>query len=116
PTPFEKTLAAQPEYPVWDLVNTTPLVVDRARDKSNKQWDMKNETGLHIAKGGPLNVEYHRDIKPILQRSCAACHSAKDGKEPAGNLNLDADDEQVNVENISKLPGTYARLAADERA
>jgi hypothetical protein len=61
-------------------------------------------------------VEYHRDIKPILQRSCALCHSAKDGKEPAGNLNLDADDEQVNVENIGKLPGTYARLAADERA
>ena len=116
PTPFEKTRAAQADYAVWDLVNTTPLVVEKTRDESKKHWDVKNETGLHVAKGGPLNVEYHRDIKPILQRSCVVCHTAKQGKEPAGNLNLDADDEQVNVENIGKLPGTYVRLAADERA
>lgn len=116
PTPFEKTRAGQPDYPVWDLVNTTPLVVDKDRDDSKKQWDVKSETGLHIAKGGPLNVEYHRDIKPILQRSCIACHTAKDGKDPAGKLNLDADDEQISVENHGRFPGTYVRLALDERA
>jgi hypothetical protein len=37
-----------------------------------------------------LNVEYSRDIKPILERSCVACHSSKSGK-PAGNLLLDDD-------------------------
>ena len=122
PTDFNKTMAAKPEYQVWDLVNTTPLLTDRGRDQSKKQWDVKNEIGLriHPSRSGegaaPVNVEYHRDIQPILQRSCIACHTAKDGKEPAGNLNLDADAEFVNVENVAKLPGTYTRLAADERA
>jgi len=112
---------------VWDLVNTTPLIVDHARDESKKQWDVKNETGLRfassppLAKGGPggvapLNVEYFRDIQPILKRSCIPCHTAKDAKTPAGNLNLDADDESVQIENEGKFPGTYARLAHDERA
>ncbi len=128
PTPFEKTRAAQPDYAVWDLVNTTPLVVARGRDESKKQWDASNETGLRfasafppLAKGGlggvaPVNVEYFRDIQPILKRSCVHCHTAKDGKEPAGKLNLDADDELVQIENQGKFPGTYARLAHDERA
>src|SRR5262249_13051718 len=71
---------------------------------------------LRLVKQGPVNVEYHRDIQPILKRSCAACHTAREGHAPAGNLNLDADDELVAVENIGKLPGTYQRLAADERA
>ena len=113
--------AGQPEYAVWDLINTTPLVTDKERDESKKQWDVKNETGLRYANAKPqaagaVNVEYHRDIKPILQRSCIACHTAKDGKDPAGNLNLDSDDEQVSVENLGKFPGTYVRLALDERA
>jgi hypothetical protein len=69
--------------------------------------------GLQAA---PVNVEYHRDIQPILQRSCIACHTANGGHQPAGELNLDADAELVNVENVGKLPGTYVRLAADERA
>jgi hypothetical protein len=114
PTDFNLTMAARPDYQVWDLVNTTPLVVDRARDVSNRQWDEKNETGI-VNKKGPVNVEYHRDIQPILQRSCVACHSAKNGAEPAGNLNLDADDEEVAIENQGKFPGTYARLAHDQR-
>ncbi|MCI0683584.1 MAG: hypothetical protein L0Y71_15880 [Gemmataceae bacterium] len=126
PTPFEKTRAGQPDYPVWDLVNTTPLVVSKARDESRKQWDVKDETGLryltpHLAKGGPggvgpFNIEYFRDVQPILKRSCVMCHTAKDGKAPAGKLDLDADHEQVNVDNLGKFPGTYVRLALDERA
>lgn len=116
PTPFEKTFAGQAGNPIFDLVNTTPLIVDKQRSESKRVWDAKNETGLRMAKDGPVNVEYHRDIKPILQRSCVACHTAKNNVEPAGSLNLDADDDSVNVENIGKLPGTYVRLAADERA
>ena len=113
PTRFEATRAAKADYKVWDLVTTTPLVSDRIGAPSDIQWDVNSETALRYAKNGPLNVEYHRDIRPILQRSCVQCHT---GETPAGNLNLDADAEKVQVENEGKLPGTYYRLAADERA
>jgi hypothetical protein len=115
PTDFNRTRAARPDYRVWDLVNATPVLVDKARDKSGQQWDEKDETGLRLIREGLLNVEYFRDIQPILKRSCTACHTAQ-GREPAGNLHLDADAEKVNVENVGSLPGTYCRLAADERA
>src|SRR5207302_566658 len=78
--------------------------------------DAADSTGLQVRKGGPLNVEYHRDIRPILARSCAQCHTAKDGQTPAGKLDLDADAELVQHEHHGKFPGTYYRLALDERA
>jgi hypothetical protein len=123
PTAFKDTLAAKPDYKLWDLVNSTPLLVDKSRDESKKQWDAKDETGLRTIKTGPLNVEYFRDIQPILKRSCVECHSDKvNGKKeqvpghPMGNLNLDADDEMISQENLGKFPGTYLRLALDEKA
>jgi hypothetical protein len=126
PTPFEKTRAARDDYQVWDLVNTTPLVTSKERvaltssslsveNDAHKKWDVDDRTSLRTVDSGVVNIEYHRDIKPILAKSCIACHTAKDGREPAGALNLDADDEPVNVENKGRFPGTYARLAADER-
>jgi mono/diheme cytochrome c family protein len=115
PTDFARTAAARLDYPVWDLVNTSPLLVDKAHDQSKKQWDHGDRSGLRFVKG-VLNVEYLRDIQPILQRSCAACHTAKGNRKPAGNLNLDADNEQVQHEHYGKFPGTYYRLALDERA
>jgi hypothetical protein len=116
PTAFEKTEAAKAGYKVWDLVSTTPLLTDKPRDESKRKWDREGDAGLRVVKNGPVNVEYHRDIRPILQRSCVACHTAKGGKEPTGNLNLDADDELVQTEFAGKVPGTYYRLAMDERA
>jgi hypothetical protein len=125
PTPFEKTLAARDDYAVWDLVNTTPLIASKERvaltssssveSDSPKKWDADESTGLRTVNNGVVNIEYQRDIKPIFSKSCIACHTAKEGREPAGNLNLDADDEPVNVENKGRFPGTYTRLAADER-
>ena len=59
-------------------------------------------------------MEYFRDVKPILDRSCAACHTAKWEKQ-MGMLVLD-DDEPVpvqDVQGVSKAPGTYVRLALD---
>jgi hypothetical protein len=114
PTRFEATAAAKPGYKVWDLVNRTPLLTARAGDESGTKWDAAGEAGLKYAKG-VTSVEYFRDVRPILDRSCVACHTKK-AKEPAGNLVLDADDEQVNVENQGRFPGTYYRLAMDERA
>ncbi len=116
PTDFALTAAARPDYEVWDLVNATPLLTDKSHDQSHQRWDAADKGGLRTSKQEVVNVEYHRDIQPILARSCVACHSAGDGKRPAGNLDLAADGETVDVPNVAKLPGTYYRLAADERA
>ncbi len=113
PTPFEKTAAARPDYAVFDLTRGAPLQVSRNRDESRKQWDVKNETGLRYEKG-VKNVEFFRDVKPILDRSCAACHTKRWAK-PAGNLVLD-DDTPVNTARAGRQPGSYARLAADQGA
>jgi hypothetical protein len=115
PTLFEETRAARPDYPVWDLVNGNPLLTSKANDQSGRKWDEKDETGLRTEKKGAVSVEYFRDIQPILRRSCDACHT-KRSEKPAGNLVLDADDESLQVESHGKFPGTYVRLALDERA
>lgn len=114
PTEFRMTVAARPDYSVWDLVDKTPLVTDRKADESRSQWDIDMSAGLRYS-ANAVTVEYHRDIQPILKRSCVACHS-KSGHHPAGNLVLDADDELIQYEHRGKLPGSYYRLAVDDRA
>ncbi len=116
PTDFSLTRAAKEDYKVWDLVNKTPILVDKSRDESQTKWDVKDETGLAFAENEVLNVEYFRDIRPILERSCIACHTAKNGKQPAGQLNLDADEEWIQYRHEGKFPGTYYRLALDDAA
>jgi hypothetical protein len=138
PTEFAQTLAARPDYKVWDLVNTTPLLTARHHDESKQRWDATGEAGLRFAKTEVANVEYWRDVKPILQRSCAPCHSSKSvaadvsrlASKPefdqslvtsaatnvVGNLDLDADDQLIQRERHGKFPGTYYRLALDESA
>ncbi len=116
PTLFKDTAAAKPDYAVFDLTKQTPMLTTKANDQSGKKWDSQDKSGLRFA---PTlqNVEYFRDVKPILNRSCVACHSQKAAK-PAGNLVLD-DDSIVKTQNPAglgfeiKVPGTYARLAAD---
>lgn len=117
PTPFEKTAAARPDYKVWDLTSKPPLFTMRASDRSGNKWDIENRSGVTFGKG-VTDVEFHRDIKPILERSCVACHSVKHDK-PAGRLALD-DDRPIakrglvpwaeNVQVPQGLPRTYARL------
>ncbi len=104
PTLFKDTFAARPDYQIFDLTKSTPLLTSRNNDQSEKKWDVTNETGLRYAEG-VLNVEYHRDIKPIFQRSCVACHTGKSGK-PAGNLVLD-DDQRATGQST---PVTYRTL------
>ncbi|MBL8795771.1 MAG: hypothetical protein JNM56_17840 [Planctomycetia bacterium] len=110
PTDFNLTAAAKKDYPVFDLSSSAPLLTDKAGDQSGKKWDVKGETGLRYAPD-VKNVEYFRDIKPILERSCVACHSLK-SRQPAGNLVLD-DDAIVSLPNADDVPGTYYRLAMD---
>jgi hypothetical protein len=117
PTDFKRTAAAKPDYTPFDLTRKTSLVTTRAADESKGKWDARGETGIRY-ESGPKTVEYHRDVKPILARSCVACHTEKDGAEPAGKLVLD-DDRPVKGLNPAShggeytVPGTYARLALD---
>ena len=100
--------------PPFDLTKKTPLLTTRDRDETGKKWDGKNESGVRFEKG-VKNVEFFRDVRPILDRSCVACHTANGGRKPAGNLMLD-DDRMVATQNPAGLgfsitvPGTYARL------
>lgn len=115
PTEFKDTFAARSDYHVHDLTTRkTPLLTSKAHDESKQQWDSEDSSGLRYSSEQITSPEYHRDIKPILARSCAACHS-KDAKEPAGNLVLD-DESEISYEHHGKFPGTYYRLAVDERA
>lgn len=116
PTRFEDTLAASANYQVFDLTKQTPLTTTKQKDQSGQRWDTSDDSGLRYQPNGVVNVEYFRDVQPILKRSCIACHTAQGGKQPAGNLNLDADHEQVNLPNQGRWPGTYYRLATDASA
>jgi Hydrazine synthase alpha subunit middle domain len=111
PTRFEKTAAAKPDYKVWDLTERTPLLTTRRGDESKGKWDTAGETGLRYEKNAVVNVEFFRDVKPILDRSCVACHTQKSSR-PAGNLVLD-DDRIVDLPDNDDVPGTYYRLAMD---
>jgi hypothetical protein len=111
PLDFERTAAARPDYQVWDLVHETPLVT-RTADGRN---------GMKVVAAPAVNVEFLRDIRPILDRSCVSCHG---GSAPAGNLRLD-DRATYTVEPAKthgeivlpmSLPGDYARLAHDQAA
>ena len=114
PTPFKDTAAAKADYKVFDLSRETPLLTTKAKDESKTKWDAADTTGLRFVPG-VKNVEYFRDMKPILDRSCVACHSARNDKSPAGNLVLD-DDALMIVPNGPRVPGTYVRLAMDGEA
>ena len=115
PTDFSDTAAAAADYKVWDLTETTPLVETRGAGEAGRQWDSDNSTGLRQEKQATVTVEYFRDIRPILEAHCVACHTS-DWQKPAGNLVLDDDATLVQVDRHGKFPGTYVRLALDEKA
>jgi len=119
PTPFEKTAAALPDYAVFDLAKHTPLLTTKKLDQSGKKWDKDDTTGLRF-ENGVKNVEFYRDVKPILTRSCVACHTQK-AEKPAGNLVLDDETLMSGPGSLGglvagpsgKVPGTYFRLVLD---
>jgi hypothetical protein len=118
PTDFALTAAARPDYKVWDLTSETPLFTTKAHDTSGRKWDKEDQTGVRIADAYVKNVEFYRDIKPLLERSCVACHT-KRLDEPAGELALD-DESPIkksglvpwaeNVHVREGLPHNYARI------
>ena len=118
-TDFKLTAAAKLDYQPFDLTKQTPLLTTKKRDESGKMWDTKDETGLRFEKS-VKNVEYYRDVAPILVRSCVACHT-KASEKPAGNLVLDDDGLMQGPDSLGglvsgppgKVPGTFFRLALD---
>ncbi len=119
PTDFKLTAAAKPDYQPFDLTRQTPLLSIKKADQSGTKWDVKDETSLRFEKS-VKNVEYYRDVKPILDRSCIACHT-KTSEKPAGNLVLDDDALIQGPGSLGglvsgppgKVPGTFFRLALD---
>jgi hypothetical protein len=115
PTLFSDTIAGKSDFVPWDLVASTPLLTTKKPSGAGVRWDVDDATGLRERDGAVVDVEYWRDIRPILDRSCVPCHSGKK-ENPAGKLVLDADDELVRHRREGKFPGTYYRLALDEKA
>lgn len=97
PLDFSQTAAAQPEYVVRDLSVETPIL---------SQDGGGNPTLIELA-DPVVDVEFLRDIRPILQRSCIQCHNATDN---AGELVLD------DLALYDGVPGDYKRLADDADA
>ena len=97
PLAFEGTEASRPDFEIFDLSQVTPLISQGA---GGDPVLVENDSSL-------IDVEFYRDIRPILQRSCVQCHNAT---ENAGQLNL------LDLSLYGNLPGDYKRLAADSAA
>ncbi len=98
PLAFEGTAASEPDYEPYDLSRVTPLVSNSG-----------DRPSLALEPKPVVNVEFLRDIRPILERSCVSCHTARVASPPA---ELVFDDHSL----YDGLPGDYARLADDTHA
>ena len=98
PTSFANTVAGQPGFTPQDLTGNTSVLTKNASGQT-----LQTQIGRHV-----LDVEFYRDIKPILQRSCVQCHS-KTGRQEAG---LVLDDNTI----VDGFDNTYNRLARDPDA
>jgi hypothetical protein len=108
PLAFAQTAAAQPSYQVWDLADSTPLLTQ----------DDKGDPALRTENAGVVNVEFYRDIRPLLQAKCVSCHT-QNNPDPPGNLVLDDTTLYDTWTNSGQqVPGDYKRLcqfAADRQ-
>ncbi len=101
PLAFESTAAADGNFSLADLTASTPLLSVQNGQPTTRE-----------AGPGTYDVEFLRDIRPILQAKCVSCHQ---GTAPAGNLNLnDLSLVDGTPNDPYQFPGDYYRLAADE--
>jgi hypothetical protein len=75
-----------------------------------------NDPGLREVASGVVDVEFYRDIRPLLLRSCVPCHTQSNATPP-GNLVLD-DFTLYDAAPFTgiRAPGDYMRLANDQSA
>jgi len=97
-TDFRLTAAGRGASPIVDLVDRIEVLTK----------DPSGNTVTRTLDQRALDVEYYRDIKPILQRSCVQCHS-RNGNAEAG---LVLDDTTI----VGGYENTYNRLANDSGA
>ena len=89
-----QTAAGKSGYVPTDLTQQTPVMtLNAAGDALQKYLTPR-----------VLDVEFHRDIKPVLQRSCVSCHAGTSA--PVG---LRLDDASI----VDGFDNTYNRLAND---
>lgn len=98
PLAMETTAAGKPGFVPTDLTHGAQLLV--------ASHDPVPATTRHVA-DGIYSVEFTKDIRPILQRSCVPCHNAT---QAAGRLVLD---DTADPPGQYDLPNDYRRLAAD---
>jgi hypothetical protein len=97
PLSIRDTFAGQADYQPIDLTTMVTLLTK----------DSEGQTTVRTNPPGAVNVEFLRDIRPLLQRSCVPCHSTTNAQ---ANLVLD------DYATYHGLPGDYARLADDSAA
>lgn len=100
-TNFNATAAAAPSYQPFDTIDALTLLT---KDGSGNP---ATSTYTGAARKQRMNVEYRRDIQPILERSCVGCHS---GATPAAQLDLSSSAD------ANGLPHGYNCLANDQSA
>lgn len=88
-TAWESTKASQPNYPVADLVNYVSML---SKDE-NGNTITKSYSGADAKR--ERSIDYLRDIRPILDRSCISCHT---GSSAAGGLDLNQRELYNNYE------------------
>jgi len=103
PLAFSQTAAGQAGFTAVDLTASTPLLSKNA----SGQPTVVNRPA------GTVNVEFLRDIRPVLTRSCMPCHNTATA---AGNLVLDDRAIVSGTNGHPPTPGDYARLALDSAA
>ncbi|MBZ0090220.1 MAG: hypothetical protein K8H90_07565, partial [Thermoanaerobaculia bacterium] len=100
PVDFAATAAAAASYDVYDLSQQTPMLIAGSAG---------GDPDLVVLPSRSEDVEFYRDIRPLLQRSCVTCHSSAN-PNPPGSLVLD----DLGLDD--GLPGDYRRLARDSDA
>ena len=100
PMPFAGTEASKPSYVIPDLANSTPLL----------SINGAGQTVVETVAQGAVDVEFNRDIKPILERSCVSCHSVNNTDGAPALLELDVDTQ------IDGYNNAWHRLANDGSA
>ena len=111
PTLFQDTAAAKPDYQIFDLTDSTPLVTTRANDQSGKQWDSNGRTGLRYRQE---RQERRVSSATSSRSSTAAASPATPRRATSRPANLSwTTTRSVNLPNADDVPGTYYRLAMD---
>jgi len=100
--PMAGKWADSASYQPWDLINQTPML----------QLDGSNATQVvNRATTGLWEVEFRRDILPILQSKCSGCHTSAGNAPPANNARLAMFDSTLS--GFESEVRTYRSIAND---